>query len=283
MKQGRDLWLIINSGAGSNTCAAIATLEEHCGSRGFHIAGKTAFPGDDLPPPADLDKAGIPTLAIFTGDGTMNAAIDHVSGWSGSVLVLPGGTMNLLSQRMHGEADVETIVERVSRGACRRVRPKIARCEAGNGFAGILAGPGTVWNNVREAMREKDLIGLAERTREALAETTGGAPVRCAEPQLGKAEGYPLLELTPSERGLQIDAFYAEDAGEFLQQSWAVLRHDFRTGPHDRLGLPDTVRLESPENEISLLLDGEPATISNGTTIALATCDVDLLATDHGY
>ena len=51
---------------------------------------------------AELDAAGIKRLAIFTGDGSLNAAITNLYGWGGKILVLPGGTMNLLCKRLNG-------------------------------------------------------------------------------------------------------------------------------------------------------------------------------------
>ena len=274
----------MNAQSGSNTEAAIRTLDEHCGDSGFHITRKIRFPDEDIPEGRALDTAGIDTLAVFTGDGTINAVITALYGWGGAVWVLPGGTMNLLSHRMHGDAELETIVERVSRGAVRKVRPQIARCAAGDALAGLLAGPGCAWNNVREAMREKDLPAIAQGTASAFSETTLGATVRCERPMLGKREGYPLIEMTPSGRGIQLDAYYADDAASFLQQSWALLQRDFRAGPHDRLGLVDTLTLVKEDAApIDLLIDGEPATLPSSADFSIATVEVDLLATDHGY
>ena len=65
------------------------------------------------------------------------------------------------------------------------------------------------------------------------------------EPVIGHKDGYPLIELTPSHRGLQVDGYRPESASDFLQQGWAVLRRRFREGPHERLGLLDRVRMEN--------------------------------------
>ncbi|MCH2487378.1 MAG: hypothetical protein MK010_06520, partial [Erythrobacter sp.] len=112
----------------------------------------------------------------------------------------------------------------------------------------------------------------------------GGAFVRLAQPELGEREGYPMIEFTPSHRGLQLDAYHAQDAGDFLRQGWALLRRRFREGPHDRLGLFDEVTLENCEGSpIEVLLDGEPASLGSRATFSVAPCEVDLLATAHGY
>lgn len=284
MANDKAIWLAVNARSGSNSAAALDALRQSLESAGYSISREICFPDDSLPTPEELDRAGIETLAVFTGDGTLNAAVTGLYGWGGAVLVLPGGTMNLLCQRLHGDADADTIITRVAAGAARKVRPIVVRCEAGDATAGLLAGPGTAWASVREAMRDFDIAGIAQGATEAVSEVTGGAMMRCADPPLGRSEGYPLIEMTPSHRGIQVDAYHAEGAGEVLQQSWALLRRRFREGPHTRLGLLDRFRLESTEGEaIEVLIDGEPATLGRQATFSVAPCEVDLLATQHGF
>ena len=91
-------WLIVNASSGSNTPVALEELQTALGDRGIAVERRIDFPGDELPDPAALDAANVPLLVIYTGDGTLNAALARLGGWSGAVLVLPGGTMNLLQQ-----------------------------------------------------------------------------------------------------------------------------------------------------------------------------------------
>ena len=279
------MWLVTNSRSGSNSQRAIEALRRSCQEWGHEMVREISFPDEPLPDAAQLEEAGIARLAIFTGDGTLNAAITKLQGWGGDIVVLPGGTMNLLSVRLHGpECDAPTILQRIAAGAARPVRPLMARCEQGSALAGLLAGPGTSWASVREAMRDLDLPAIAEGASEAIAETSRGPMVRCAEPALGREGGYPLIEFTPSHRGMQLDAFHAEGAGELLQQSWALLRRNFRQGPHTRLGLVDDVVLETCDGApLEVLIDGEPATLPPRARFTVAACEVDLLATHHGF
>ncbi|WP_047807954.1 diacylglycerol/lipid kinase family protein [Pelagerythrobacter marensis] len=277
------LWLVVNSASGSNTPAAIDALEDCCNDHGLTLARRIDFPDDPLPNATTLDEAGVETLAVYAGDGTINAAVTALYGWGGTILVLPGGTMNLLAQRLHGDADAQDILSRFGSGAARRVRPEVIRTAHGDALAGLLAGPGTSWYAVREAMREADIAAMADSAGEAFAETTNGAMLRCRDPQIGRSEGYPLIELTPGPWGMQIDAYYAENAGEFLQQGWALLRRQFRDGPHDRLGLLDRIAVANSAGEpVGLLIDGEPAQGRAQEEFVMAACEVDLLATGHG-
>src|SRR6185503_11483489 len=105
----------------------LAALEACCGAHGFEVARRTVFPEQALPTPAELAAAGIDRVAVFAGDGTVNAAIAGLAGWDGAVLVLPGGTMNLLYHRLHGARSLEQTVAAVARGAVAMRRPGAIR------------------------------------------------------------------------------------------------------------------------------------------------------------
>jgi len=278
-------WLVVNARSGNNTDAARDLLVQALAQRHQSPARTIEFPGDELPTAEKLRVGDVDRLIVFTGDGSLNAVIEAASGWEGELLVLPGGTMNLLSARLHGsDTAYEEIVERVTRGAFRRVRPMMACCEAGRAHAGLLVGPGTAWADVREAMRDFDVVGIAQGAGEAVAETTSGSRVRMIDPPIGHEDGYPLIELTPSHRGMQVDGYRIESASEFLQQSWAVMRRRFREGPHERLGLLDRLVIENCAGEpLPVLIDGEPTQLGSRAEFAVDECPVDLLATAHGF
>ncbi len=281
MSAPRPIWLVNNASSGSNDDAALAALEAACGEHGFRVAHRTVFPEQDLPTAAMLDAAGIDRLAVFAGDGTINAVIAGLAGWDGAVLVLPGGTMNLLYHRLHGERTLDETVAAVARGRAAACRPSVIRSFRGDAFAGVLAGPGASWGRVREAMRGANVVELAAGTIEAIEQTLTGEMIACAAPRFGRRDGYPLLCLTPRAGGIEVEAYHAETAGEYLEHAWALLRRNFREGPHDVLGLARTIRLASTEgNSFGLLIDGEPAEAAPEVEFALAACEVDLLATE---
>jgi hypothetical protein len=283
MLSGRTLWLAVNASSGSNDEAALAVLREAFGEVGCTVARTVSFPEDDPPTPAELDGAGIDLLAVFTGDGSLNAIVTALYGWRGSVLVLPGGTMNLLSQRLHGEADAAAILQRACAERARSIRPPIVRTRYGDGLTGVLAGPGTAWNNVREAMRESDVLGMISTATEAIGESAGGPKVVCSQSSCGRAEGYSLIMLTPTDAGLEGDGYYAETIADYAKQGIALLRRNFRDGPHEGLGLHREIELTCPEGgPMGLLIDGEPADGEVTERFTVARCEVDLLATIDG-
>jgi hypothetical protein len=145
-------------------------------------------------------------------------------------------------------------------------------------------GPATAWGDVREAMRDVDVAALSEEAGDAVSETAGGDKIHCLEPELGRKEGYPLVEITPSHRGMQLDGYYADTTADYLRHGFSLLRRKFREGPHERLGLVDEMVFESEQKgDIPVLVDGEKGKVSAGSAFTVAACEVDLLATHHGY
>ena len=276
-------WLVVNRGSGSNSPDAVESLAACFAEHGIAIERRICFPEDSLPTADALDAAGIGLLAIYTGDGTINTTLRQLGDWSGTVLVLPGGTMNLLSGRLHGDSDNAEIIRLVAAGGGEPRRVATLRCEAGVAFADCLAGPGTQWAEVREAMREGDVLAMASGAAEAVAESLNAPGVRAAEPALGLREGYPLIELTPDDHGLGIKGYHAEGMGELAQHGWALLKRQFRDGPHDDLGTAREIVLESRDGSpLSLLLDGEAASAGAQVRFTVASSACDLLATRHG-
>lgn len=281
MGGARAIWLVSNESSGSNDDEALAALEQCCGQHGFEVARRTVLPRQALPTAAMLDAAGVDRVAVFAGDGTVNALIAGLAGWDGAVLVLPGGTMNLLYHRLHGGRSLEETIAAVARGETVMRRPGVIRAPQGDAFAGLLAGPGASWGRVREAMRDGRLAELAQTTIAAINETLTGEQIACLDPPFGLRDGYPLLSLTPHDDGIEVEAYHAETAGEYLEQAWALLRRDFREGPHDLLGKADRLTIGSTEgNPFAILIDGEQAEAGPTLELRLAECEVDLLATE---
>jgi hypothetical protein len=285
MIRGKTIWLAFNAASGSNSDAALEALEQAFGDAACIVARRIGFHEGGAPSLAELREGGVDVLVVFAGDGTINALVTGLYGWEGAVLVLPGGTMNLLAKRLHGDdAEPAEIIARVAAGHARRVRPTLARSRCGDGLAGILAGPGTAWADVREALRETDVIATIKGAAEAIGESTGGPMVDCREPACGRDEGYSAIQITPADDGLVVEGYYVETVGDYAKQLVALLRRNFREGPHDRLGCFPSVRLASREGEpMGLLIDGEPSKAAGEEELfQLARCGVDLLATVDG-
>lgn len=284
MEQPARCCLVTNDRSGGNDDAARAALLDQCAASGLAVGWHVCFPQDPLPAPAALDAAGIALTLIFAGDGTLNASLDVLAGWGGQVLVLPGGTQNLLAKRLHGDAAAADVLAAFAAGRARPCQPGVIRSPAGIAYAELQAGPGTAWHAVREAMRDGSVLEVAQEGLAATTETLAAPGVALRDPALGDAQGYPLLVLTAHDDGLEVTAYHARHSGEYLAQAAALLGRNFRDGPHDDLGTVPRVTVAAVDGKpFGLLLDGEPADPGPVCTFELAACAVDLLATrPHG-
>ena len=280
MDNERPIWLVRNNASGSNADATVTALLSALSDQGIAVARTFEFPQDPLPKPVDLDAAGIETVAVFAGDGTINALVTRLAGWQGQVLVLPGGTMNLLSNLLHGAVDAPEIVARFAGGHARRRRVPVVRSVYGDAVTGILAGPGTAWNDVREALRHGDVIDMTGSAATAIGESTKGAMVFCHEPAVGREQGYSILMLTPHESGIIAEGYFAETLTDYTKQGFALLRRNFRDGPHDDLGLFAEIAIRAADDaDIGLLIDGEPAAGQSHERFTLGRSVVEFAAT----
>ena len=273
------IWLVTNSASGSYSEQAVTGLTDSFASAGRKIDHVLTIPAEDAPNRSSLEAAGVDLLAIYTGDGTINGVVTALYGWSGHVLVLPGGTQNLLAKSLHGDVDASVIVSAVFSGGAAPVTRHLVRTSQGDALCEVLAGPGAKWSDVREAMREGDLGGMAKTVGEAIGQSAGGAAVRIAEPALGKPEGYPAVRVYPDGAHMLVDGYGAETAADYAMQGLALLRRDFREGPHDELGDHPAIECISDE-PIELMIDGERMTGGRRERFELHECAVEFLATN---
>lgn len=273
-------WLVCNAASGSNDEQAVQAVSTALVEAGFALARIVRFPEEPAPTPADLREAGVEMLAVFGGDGTVHAVVTQATGWDGAVLVLPGGTMNILARKLHGEAPAPEIVARLAGRPIRRARPQVVHTRHGVGLSGVLAGPGAIWNEVREALRAANVLELVSAAREAITHSATGPKVVCEQVDCGREEGYAAITVTAHQDGLDAKGYYAETLGDFAGQGIALLNRNYRNGPHDELGRHAKLRLICPQQEpMGLLIDGEPFDGAAEETFELGPCEVDLVTT----
>jgi hypothetical protein len=175
---------------------------------------------------------------------------------------------------------MDEVVRLAAAREAKATRPGVIAGRHGTALVDLLAGPVGGWFKLRESMRDADVLGVADNAAQAIGDTVGTAGIACRDPALGAAEGYPLVMLSPSDDGILVSGFHAETPAEVLKASWALLRHRFREGPHDKLGLVGQVTLASTAGEpFGILIDGERFESPGEDDFRLVPCAVDLLAT----
>lgn len=283
MNDSNAFWLIVNSASGSNTEQTVADLIAAFEQADRHPDRVIDCVSEDLPERSEIEAGSVGTIAIFTGDGTVSAMVPKLEGWPGLALVLPGGTANLLAKELHGDRDAAGIVAAFgaqelapSRRTCIRFAGHVALIE-------VLAGPGATWSDVREGLREGDIGEVAAKTIEAVRHSTDGVRVAVVEPALGEPDGYDGVRMAPTGDGLLIDGYRSDSVTDYLKQGLALLKRDFREGPHDKLGVHHTAVCRSVDGApIELMIDGERETGPTELSFELSELDVNLLASPHG-
>ncbi len=271
-------WLCVNTASGSNDAVRQAALAEALAEAGCAVKRTIDVASENPPSREQLEGAGVELLVVFTGDGTANAVATACEGWAGKVLVLPGGTANLLARALHGERTAEEIVKGAASAAS--VRPPCIRTSQGTALIEVLAGPGATWSDVREEMRQGNIAAVASSSLTAIRESTGGAMVAIAAPAVGREEGYAGVRLEPRPRGISVEGYGADTVGDYLRQGVALLRRDFRLGPHEDLGALRELVCRSPGGEpIELMIDGERRSGAAEERFVLDELEVNMLTT----
>ncbi|MDB5703881.1 MAG: hypothetical protein JWN66_997 [Sphingomonas bacterium] len=259
----QNLWFITNTASGTATAARATALEAVFAELDLTLIGRTSFPDDDLPKAADLAAAKVDTMVLFAGDGTINAAACALADWAGSILILPGGTMNLLARVLHGNADPATIV-RAAKEHGRQVALPYVEAGKHRGFVGVIMGPAATWVRARELVRSRQLRGLGRAMLSAWRRTFSRGI---------RLEGVPGLRhhaqaifVRPEPDRLDVAAIDARDWRSIAALGWEWLTGDWVAAAQVTQIHTKQVRIAG-NKPVQALFDGEPVMLDSNVTI----------------
>jgi diacylglycerol kinase family enzyme len=259
------LWFITNPDSGTTSRAKCDALEAVFEENGLKLAGRTEFPEQKLPKPAELDAAGADTVVLFAGDGTINAALCALADWEGAFLILPGGTMNLLAKALHSDLDPHRIVHAAHHSRKLVALPYV---EAGRhrAFVGLILGPAATWVRAREAARKGKLGRLVGAARAAWRKTFGEQGIRVAGAP-GLSDRYQAVFVRPDPEGLDIAAVDARDWKSIAQLGWEWVNGDWVAARSVTETLAKELRVRG-RGRVLALFDGEPVMLDSRETIS---------------
>jgi hypothetical protein len=248
-------WLVANPASGSVSAATLAAVVAALEAGGT-LVGRIEFPRDALPAPETLD---VDMLVVLAGDGTINAAAARYADWDGVLLILPGGTMNLLAKLLHGDATPAEIVARA--GSAPAVA--LPRIEAAGqcAYVGLILGPAASWGRARERWRAGRVAGALRAMRHAWRRTFARRVRIMGVP--GRAQA---VFVRPENDRLWLGAVEAADwrsiadlGREWIADDWSAARA-VTTAERDAF----TLRGRRP---VQALFDGELALLPPGTEV----------------
>ena len=270
-------WVIANSSSRTTDEAKIAETCDAIRAAGGIVARQVDLANEPMPPPGTAQMPDI--VASLGGDGTASAVVDRYGTADGPrLLILPGGTMNLLAARLHG--DDATPAEIIARAAQSGRTCRLPSVEGPDfrSLVGIIAGPASAWADVREDLRAGEIGALARDIPVALRETFAGPTLRLR----GREQDHAALFVDAHTDGLHVHDIVAGSVGDLIRHGWAWLNRDFLGGPTEHIGKARQIIIESAEDEIMLLADGERHYAGAPLPLRWTDCPARLIATSDG-
>lgn len=274
----KTLWFITNPKSGTATPAKAQAIEAICRDRGLTLAGRTAFPDEPLPTLESLNAAGVDTAVLFAGDGTINAAVTALLDWQGAILILPGGTMNLLAKSLHGNADPAKIINAAHDHGRKTALPFI---EVGKNraFVGLILGPVATWVHAREIVRSGSLRGLGRAFKHAWSRTFGHGIRLDGVP--GLKHGAQAVMVRAEAGRLDIAAIDARDFRAITRLGWEWLTGDWVAASEVTQCHATSFRTRGHKPALALF-DGEPVMLEPDSEVVLdKTRDLFLTTLDR--
>ena len=247
----KRLWFVQNPGSHSVDPEVVESIRARVAERGGDLVGETDFPENAMPDAAFLEERQVDTLITLGGDGTITCAATELAGWGGRLLVLAGGTMNLIPKMLHPDLDPEAIVDAAFDRPRLTALPYVAVGDH-RSFARIIAGPAASFVHVREEIR----AGRLKRMWRALrfAWTMLWTRSIALDGQAGRLRAI-FIRPGPDDR-LCLEPIPAAGPWSAIKLAWTWTADLF--GDHQVLGQEHdgtaTVRSTQP---VRMLLDGE--------------------------
>ena len=211
----------------------------------------------------------------FAGDGTINAAACALADWGGAILILPGGTMNMLAKLLHGDALPAAIVAAAhDRGRVIAI-PSV---EAGSyrAFVGLIVGPAASWFRPREMARKGRFRDLGPAMLAAWRRTFGRGI------RLSGAEGLPRLiqgaYIHAQDDHLAVAAVDARDFRAIADLGWSWIVGDWAAAHAVTEVRAGELRI-AERRPVLALFDGEPVSLDPGTRISVGRSREQFLTT----
>lgn len=187
----RKALVLLNEKAGSVGPKAGAQLIEILNASGveqFTIVDATKMSSRHLQRASQFDA-----IIVLGGDGTARYAADRAPRNGPPLILLPGGTLNILPKALYGElAWPDAIKAVLERGVERRL--PVGRANGESFYVAGLFGPTTLLALARESVREGKPLKALQRLRHALNRSfTRSIRARTGTGKMRKAEGIGVL------------------------------------------------------------------------------------------
>jgi diacylglycerol kinase family enzyme len=256
---GDRAFIIINEAAGSVGAGDRERLAETLRAAGFE---RCAFIGPETMNRRLMSRAkDFDVLIVLGGDGTARAAAELAPPDGPPLILLPGGTMNLLPKVLYGaRAWPEALTEALARGVIKRL--PMGRANSKRFFIAGFFGAPTLLARAREAMREGKPMTALRRlnhfARRSFLRSLRACPDGCVM-QPAEAIGVLCPSFAGALEGDQLE-WVRLDAGnivDLVRLGVSAMSPGWRDDPAVDIRLCNKGQIRSA-GVIPATLDGEP-------------------------
>lgn len=205
-------------------------------------------------------------FVVWGGDGTLKAALEIVGKATPNLLLLPGGTMNLLPRAIHGEKTWEQVIADVMKAPKRKMLPA-GKVNGNLFFCAMLAGAPARFAEARESLRRGDLVKAAVEARTAIdtlnslhldARYGDGYSFDGGRLPTTSIVGAIVGSLTKEGKGMEVAALAAPTTGGALNVVWTSFFADWRSAPGVTVVPATSLDIDNGEDgDIPVIADGE--------------------------
>lgn len=205
-------------------------------------------------------------FVVWGGDGTLKAALETVGQSTPNLLLLPGGTMNLLSKQVHGDKPWDQIIAEVL-AAPKRKMLTAGRANDELFFCAMLAGAPARFAEARESLRRGDLVKAAVEARAAMdtlntlaltATFDDGYSFEGGRLPTTSIIGAVVGSLTKTGKGMEVAALADPTTTGALNVVWTSFFTDWRNAPGVTAVPADSLEIGNDDGgDIPVIVDGE--------------------------
>jgi len=237
---------------------------ENAGVRGADIIQTDA--GDCIGQLKSLAAQQPDLFVVWGGDGTLKGALETVGQITPNLLLLPGGTMNLLPKSIHGEKTWEQIITDVMASPKRQMLPA-GKVSDELFFCAMLAGAPARFAEARESLRRGDLVKAATEARAAIdtlnslhldARYGDGYSFEGGRLPTTSIIGAVVGSLTKEGKGMEVAALASPTTGGALNVVWTSFFSDWRNAPGVTAVQATSLEIGNDDGgDIPVIADGE--------------------------
>jgi diacylglycerol kinase family enzyme len=206
-------------------------------------------------------------FVVWGGDGTIRAALSIVGPTTPNLVLLPGGTMNLLPRAIHGEKAWDVALRDVL-AAPKRIDLPAGEVNGQRFYCAMMAGAPAHFAEVRESLRRGEIVKAAAATSSAMEilksmhlEASYGDGYSFVDSRLPTSSviGALIGSLTRSGEGMEVASLANPTATGALNVVWTSFFTDWRNAPGVEVAPATSLDISGGDGqEIPIIADGEP-------------------------